>query len=68
MTPKYRVRYTEYERGWGSRPEGFDDFDTFEAARKAQERFNSKNTAESAPDWYMIADNPVFVDADVTKY
>ena len=67
MTPKYRVRYTEYERGWGSRPEGFTDFDTLEEAKKAQQKFNAQNTAPSAPDWYMIAENPVFVDADVTK-
>jgi hypothetical protein len=67
MTPKYRVRYTEYERGWGSRPDGFRDFDTHVEAKAAADAFNAQNTAETAPDWYMVASEPVFVDADVTK-
>jgi hypothetical protein len=67
MTPKYRVRYTEYERGWGSRPDGFTDFESLDEATAHQIQFNSQNTADAAPDWYMIAENPVFVDADVTK-
>jgi hypothetical protein len=67
MTPKYRVRYTEYERGWGSRPDGFRDFDTLVEAEKFARKFNAQNTEETAPDWYMVASEPVFVDADVTK-
>jgi hypothetical protein len=66
MTPKYRVRYTEYERGWGSRPDGFDDFDTLAAGQECTREFNAKNTEKTAPDWYMVAADPVFVDADVT--
>lgn len=68
MTPKYRVRYTEYERGWGSRPDGFTDFDSFEEAEKAMIAFNARNTEATAPDWYMVAEEPAFVDADKTKY
>jgi hypothetical protein len=67
MTPKYRVRYTEYERGWGSRPDGFDDFDTHEEAEQAMLKFNAANTEKIAPDWYMIAESPVLVDADKIK-
>jgi ABC-type sulfate transport system substrate-binding protein len=67
VTPKYRVRYTEYERGWGSRPEGFTDFDTLEEAKEHARQYNAENTETVVPDWYMIAENPVFVDADVTK-
>lgn len=67
MTPKYRVRLTEYERGWGSRPDGFHDFDSLSKARTYQIKFNKQNTAKTAPDWYMVASDPVFVDADVTK-
>lgn len=63
MTPKYRVRYTEYERGWGSRSGGFDDFDSLDEATEHARQFNSQNTAASAPDWYMIAETPVLVDA-----
>ena len=67
MTPKYRIRYTEYERGWGSRPDGFKDFDTLVEAEKFARNFNAQNTEPTAPDWYMVASEPVFVDADVTK-
>lgn len=67
MTPKYRIRYTEYERGWGSRPDGFRDFDILDEAKAAADAFNAQNTAPTAPDWYMVASEPVFVDADVTK-
>jgi hypothetical protein len=67
MTPKYRVRYTEYERGWGSKPDGFDDFDSLTEAAECQRKFNALNTEATAPDWYMVAEAPVFVDADVTK-
>jgi len=67
MTPKYRVRYTEYERGWGTRPAGFDDFDTLLEAYASADVFNAQNKAPDAPEWYMKAGEPVFVDADVTK-
>ncbi len=67
MTPKYRVRYTEYERGWGNRPDGFRDFDSLVEAQEHQKKFNAQNTADVAPDWYMIAEDPAFVDTDVTK-
>jgi len=67
MTPKYRVRYTEYERGWGSKPDGFRDFDILTEAQDHTRTFNAQNTAETAPDWYMVASCPIFVDADVTK-
>ena len=67
MTPKYRVRITEYERGWGSRPEGFSDFDSLEEAKAYRDKFNSQNTAPTAPDWYMVASDPVFVDTDATE-
>lgn len=67
MTLKYRVRYTEYERGWGSRPEGFTDFDTLLEAKTATDAFNALNTESSVPDWYMLASEPVLVDADIIK-
>ena len=68
MTPKYRVRYTEYERGWGSRPYGFKDHDTLVEAQEHTKAFNAQNTAPTAPDWYMVAADPVLVDADAVKY
>lgn len=54
----WRVDFTEYERGWGSRPDGFKLFETEEAALEFQRAFNAKNDKPVAPDWYMIAETP----------
>lgn len=59
---KYRVHYTEYERGWGSRPDGHTDFDSYEEALQHKETFNAKNDKDTVPDWYMIAGDPILVD------
>jgi hypothetical protein len=52
----YRVDLIEYERGWGSKIDETIYFDNETEARKYCEDFNSKNTVETVPDWYMIAD------------
>lgn len=54
----WRVHYTEFERGWGSRPGGFKDFDSLESAQKEFKEFNELNTCETVPDWYMVAHEP----------
>lgn len=67
MRTAYRVHYTEYERGWGCRPDGYKDFEGDDAKENAlahQKEFNSKNTESTAPDWYMIAEDPVLVILD----
>ena len=67
MRVAYRVHYTEYERGWGSRPDGHKDFEGSDAlteAKKHADEFNAQNTAPSAPDWYMTASEPQLVDLD----
>jgi hypothetical protein len=67
MNAAYRVYYTEYERGWGSRPDGHKDFQGASALEDAKQHiitFNSTNNLPSAPDWYMIASGPVLVDLD----
>lgn len=53
----WRVRFTEYERGWGQRSFGDDKyFDTEAEAKACVDKFNAQNTADSAPDWYAQAD------------
>lgn len=64
MNAKYRVYFTEYERGWGSRPDGHKDFDDIKSAKEYADKFNSKNDLPIAPDWYMTASSPVLVDLD----
>lgn len=68
---------TEYERGWGSRLDetivfGGDQKD-LDAAKQYAKEYNAQNTAPSAPDWYMQAGNPYFVEkapvgSKVTKF
>lgn len=52
----YQVDIMEYERGWGSRLDESIYFDNEDEALKYVERFNSANTAPTAPDWYMVAE------------
>ena len=52
----YRVDLIEYERGWGSKVDGFIYFDNETEAREYVKNFNAKNTEKVVPDWYMIAD------------
>lgn len=54
----YRIRVIESERGWGQRSE----YEYFETEREARSRIcwiNAQNTAPTAPDWYMQAEDEV---------
>ena len=53
---KHIVEIIESERGWGSRVDETLEFDTKEEAIEYCKNYNSKNTEEHAPDWYMRAD------------
>jgi hypothetical protein len=52
----YQVDLMEYERGWGSKVDETVYFDNEDEALKYCDEFNSKNTAPTAPDWYMVAE------------
>ncbi|AGS81115.1 hypothetical protein [Caulobacter phage Cr30] len=58
MKVKWRVSYTEYERGWGQRPDGFKDFDSYEDAYKHYKEFNAQNNLPYVPDCYSVAHEP----------
>lgn len=64
MNAKYSVAFYEYERGWGSRFDSEEFYETYEEAEKRMREFNSKNNQDSAPDWYMVAKEPKLVDLD----
>jgi hypothetical protein len=51
----WRVDIMEYERGWGSRLDESIYFDNEVEAKDYVTKFNSQNTADTAPDWYMVA-------------
>jgi len=64
MNCKYRVEVWEHERGWGAKCDFTEDFDSYKRALDYRDKFNSRNTAKNAPDWYMIAHDPYLVDLD----
>ncbi len=51
----FKVKIEEYEKGWGSKIDEIKEFETKELANSFIETFNSKNTEEIVPDWYMVA-------------
>lgn len=63
---KFKVNLIESERGWGQSVDVVE-FDTYEKAVAYIESVNSKNTASSAPDWYMRAEPNNFKIEDSLK-
>lgn len=64
MNAKYKVTFIEHERGWGSRFDSEEFFDSYEEALDRVEKFNAKNNEKHIPDWYMTTSMPVLVDLD----
>ncbi len=58
---RWKVVITEYERGFGQRDGGVKFFDDEQEAIDYTDEYNSHNTAETVPDWYMSAASPVKV-------
>ncbi len=52
---KYKATIMEYERGWGSRIDEVREFNSEVERDEFVDTFNSHNTAETVPDWYMVA-------------
>lgn len=58
MTQKaYKVAVTESERGWGRKIDDYMVCQSHEDALAFTKEFNSKNTEETAPDWYMVVEH-----------
>jgi len=53
------VQIIESERGWGQRLDETKEFPTYEKAEAFIKEFNSKNTEDTVPDWYMAATGPI---------
>lgn len=54
----WRVVVIESERGWGTKVDEIKRFASKEEALAFQRDFNKDNTAATAPDWYMQAQDP----------
>ena len=51
-----KVHIVESERGWGARLDEVKEFATVELAEAFVAEFNSLNTEDTVPDWYMRAE------------
>lgn len=49
------VLMIESERGWGQKIDSIKSFATKEEADEFITKFNSRNTSETVPEWYMYA-------------
>jgi len=58
MTVKYRIELMESDRHWGLEY-WHEYYDTYEEAKKRIKDVNSENTALTAPDWYMQAEEKI---------
>lgn len=53
LSRKWAIRWTEFERGWGQRDEGFGDpHDTRESAEKSLDRYYKSQPTGYVPDCY----------------
>lgn len=68
----YRVDWTEYERGWGQRPDGSSLHPNIEEAKKAikehWDREKERNPSGRTPDWYVKPGKPYMVEVDAVTY
>lgn len=67
MPTAYAVNWTEYERGWGSRPDGH----TLHGSKAHAEqhiRDHMANMPIKAPDEYSLPGDPFAVDVDETTF
>lgn len=63
----YCIEWTEYERGWGQRPDGETYYATKEAAEAAYKEAFEGRTG-SAPDYYVNPSKPKLVEVDEELY
>lgn len=52
----YKVQIMEYESGWGSKVDNEKYFDNEQDAKNFVKVFNSRNTSDKVPSWYMVAE------------
>lgn len=50
-----KVEIIESERGWGSKVDETKEFNTLDEANIFIKEYNSKNTLDHTPNWYMYA-------------
>lgn len=63
----YKIEWTEYERGWGNRPDGTTYYPTKELAEKAVTDYWARMPKET-PDCYSSPSEPVLVEVNEELY
>lgn len=63
----YKIDWTEYERGWGQRPDGTTYHLTLEEAKKYIDDYWSK-MPDNVPDEYSSPGKPTLVEVDKKTY
>lgn len=65
----YAVSWTEYERGWGQRPDGVSLHKSKEAAEKYVSDYDKKHNNElTVPDWYCKGSSPKLIEVSKKIY
>jgi hypothetical protein len=65
MQARYRVTLWESEYGWRRKPFLDLDFDSLEEAKRYYTEENAKNNLSYVHDYYIYAETPVLVDAEI---
>jgi hypothetical protein len=68
MNALHAVHWTEYERGWGSRPDGIQFFDSAETAKNHLAEFMAKRDARSIPDEYSSPSDVTIMEVSKDLY
>lgn len=69
MKTVVKIAVWEYERGWGSKIDDWMVCEDIDDALAFKREFNSKNTEQSVPDWYMVVkDHPVAMSITEKQY
>lgn len=66
-TEAWRIDYTEYECGWGSRSEGYSLFATQELAKDSYKKHWDRYPDGEAPNYYIHASQPRKVELTVKE-
>lgn len=60
----YEIRWTEYERGWGQRPDGVSLHKSLEDAKKALQVNQESQPKDHIPDIYTKGSEPKLIEVD----
>lgn len=63
----WRIDFTEYERGWGSRPSGYNLYAEKALATAAYDEHWAGYSNGEAPDYYIHASSPKLVELTVRE-